>query len=286
MSRAVGGQHVLLAAGGGACGGQVQGGADLPLAAAGAEGLDGEAVAEVEVVGRAMAGRAVGAAGGVNADLVAKHGRAPGLVEGDPEVHFVAQRGEAGGGVVGEVLRRVAGGPAAGVLERLGQVPVVERHGGADAGAEQRVNQAVVVVEALGVLGADPGGKDAGPGERETVGAHAQIAHQRHVLGVAVELVARHVAGMAVLDLAGRAAESVPDARPAAVLARSALDLVAGRRRAPQKAVGKLPVRHRAAPSRNGVLLLPEPDPLYNPGDVPQWENADDPARTPSAPER
>ena len=48
-------------------------------------------------------------------------------------------------GVVGEAPGGVALGPAAALFERLRQVPVVERREGADAGGEQRVDEAAVV---------------------------------------------------------------------------------------------------------------------------------------------
>ena len=51
-------------------------------------------------------------------------------------------------GVLGERVDRLARGPAAAVLERLRQVPVVERDEGLDAVREQLVDEPVVEVEA------------------------------------------------------------------------------------------------------------------------------------------
>ena len=51
-------------------------------------------------------------------------------------------------GVLGEVVRRRPLRPATVVLERLGQVPVVQRHVRVDAGGEQLIDEPVVEVEA------------------------------------------------------------------------------------------------------------------------------------------
>ena len=93
----------------------------------------GEAVPEQQVVGGREAGRAVLPARGVHAGGVAEERRAPRLVERGPDPHPVAERVVHRGGVVGEPVGGVAVGPAARVLQRLRQVPVVERQPGRDA---------------------------------------------------------------------------------------------------------------------------------------------------------
>jgi hypothetical protein len=62
------------------------------------------------------------------------------------------------GGVVGEARHDVARQPAAIVVQRLRQVPVVERRMRLDAGGQQFVEQAVVEREAGLVPGALPSG--------------------------------------------------------------------------------------------------------------------------------
>ena len=69
--------------------------------------------------------------------------------------------------VVGEPGDDVAVRPAAGVLERLRQVPVVEREPGIDPALEQPVDQPVVEVQALGFAGPRPVGLDARPGDEK-----------------------------------------------------------------------------------------------------------------------
>src|SRR4051812_11965302 len=129
--------------------------------------------------------------------------------------------------------------PSAPVTEDLRQVPVVERHQRGDAALEEAVDQALVEVEPGLVDPAGPLGEHAGPGHREAVGLQPEVRHQVEVLLDPVVVVARHVSGVAVADLAGRAAERVPDAGGAAVLGRGPLDLERGGRRAPDEALGE-----------------------------------------------
>ena len=84
------------------------------------------------------------------------------------------QRLEDDGGVVGEALGGVARRPAAGVLEHLGQVPVVERDDRLDAGCEELVDEASVEVQARLVDGARARRQDARPGDAEAIGRQAQ----------------------------------------------------------------------------------------------------------------
>jgi hypothetical protein len=67
---------------------------------------------------------------------VAEERRAPGLVQGGPVPDAVAQPVVHGGGVFGEPLGGVAYRPAAGVLQHLRQVPVVDRDPRLDPVAE------------------------------------------------------------------------------------------------------------------------------------------------------
>src|SRR5690606_4835567 len=150
--------------------------------------------------------------------------------------------------VVGETPGGVAVRPAARVLERLRQVPVVERREGADAGLEQGVGEPAVVVEPLRIRGAAPGRLDARPGDREAVAGESHLLLERDVLGPAVIGVAGAIAGVAVLDPAGRVREAVPDRLALAVGLPRALDLVGRGRGAPAEAVREDELRHHASP--------------------------------------
>ena len=93
-------------------------------------------------------------------------------------------------GIIAERLRRFARSPAADlVLERLRQVPVIERRVGLDALPEQFVDEAVVEVEALGVGLARSFRKHPRPGDREPVGLCADFADQADVFLVAVVVI-------------------------------------------------------------------------------------------------
>lgn len=62
-----------------------------------------------------------------------------GLVDGEPDLDLVAEGVEHDVGEVGEGRGGVHGLPPALLVQGLGQVPVVQRHGGRDAGVHQRV---------------------------------------------------------------------------------------------------------------------------------------------------
>ena len=172
--------------------------------------------------------------GRVQAGGVAEERRAPRLVEGRPHVDPVAERVVHVERVLGEPVGGVAVGPAALLLQRLRQVPVVQRQPRQDAGIEQLVDEPLVEVDALRVERAAVG-THARPRGREAVGLQPHRLHERHVVAVAVVVVARDVAVVAVDDGAGHAAEGVPDRVAAAVLVGGALDLEGGGRRAEEE---------------------------------------------------
>ncbi len=191
------------------------------------------------MVGGADGGGEVGQSGGHRAVEVADPGRAERFVERRPVGDPVAEPGGDGGGVLGEALGGVPYGPAAAVLLGLREVPVVEGRERADPGRQQAVHQPVVEVQA-GLVDPVVGERHhARPGDREPVGAEAEPAHQRDVLGPAVVVVAGGVAGVAAGHPAGGVREGVPDRRGAPVGVRRALDLVGGGGGAPEEVVGQ-----------------------------------------------
>src|SRR5690349_3572921 len=107
---------------------------------------------------------------------------------------------------------------------------MVEADPGFDVGRHDRVDKAVIELQSLFVRPAPSLRKDAGPSGGQTVGADAELAHQRHVLRPAMVMVASDVTVVATQGLAGKVAERIPDRRPAPVLGDGALDLVSGRR--------------------------------------------------------
>ncbi len=183
--------------------------------------------------------------------------RAERLVERGPVLDPVAEAVHDDGGVRGEVLGRLAYGPAAAVLERLGEVPVVERGERGDPRCEESVHQPVVEVETGRVDRAVAARDDPGPGEGEAVRARPHLLDQGDVLGDPVVVVAGDVAGVTAVHLARGVGEGVPDRGRAAVLGHGPLDLVRGGGDAPGE-VGRegAEVVH-GLPFRSGHLTAP-----------------------------
>ena len=211
-------------------------GADPPLlVAASAQRVEDQPVPEQQVVGGHEPGRALAPPGGVHTGGVAEEGRAPRLVQGRPHRDAVAERVVDADGVLGEPVGGVAVGPPARVLQRLRQVPVVERQPGRHVVREQLVDEAVVERQPAR-LDRPAARAHPRPGHREAVRRQPEPLHERDVLGHPAVVVARHVTGVGVLDRAGNSREGVPDGGAAAVLGDRPLDLVRRRRGAPQEA--------------------------------------------------
>ena len=200
---------------------------------------DRVAVGQQQVVCRGHRGGRVGDPGRVHAGRVAQVRRAPRLVERRPPAHAVAERVVDHGRVVHEALHGVAVGPAAGVLQGLGEVPVVERDEGLDAGLQQAVDQPPVEVQAELVHGAGALGQHAWPCDREPVGAEAEVGQQRDVVLEAEVVVRGGCARLSARDAPRLGCEGVPDGRPPAVGVDRALDLVGRRGRTPEEPLGE-----------------------------------------------
>src|SRR6266700_2535939 len=175
-----------------------------------AQGPDGQAVAEQQVVGGGRRGGGVAETGCVVAVPVSVGRDDLGLVQGDPPGDPVAERIGGQGGVFTEPFGRIALRPPPLVLQFLRQVPVVEGGRGRDAVPGELVEQRPVIVQAPLVDGAPAAGLDPRPGDGEAVGGQAQGGEQGHVLGVTMIGVTGDVAGVAAADLAWRVTEGVP----------------------------------------------------------------------------
>jgi hypothetical protein len=215
--------------------------------------LGAAAVRHQQVMGRGEGRLGLDSARRVRPDPVAVVGDDVGLVHGRDVLDAVAEARRHDRCVFDERLDDRALGPPAGVLERLGEIPVVERRVRLDPVREQLVDEPVVEVEAGLVDPARSLREHARPGDREAIGVEPELGHEGHVLAVAVVVVARHVAVLAVRHPAGRVREAVPDARALAVLAARALDLVGGGRRAPHEALRE----HRAHPFTAPSMIPP-----------------------------
>ena len=160
-------------------------------------------------------------------------------------------------GVLGEAGRGVPRRPAAGVLERLRQVPVVQRQPRLDAVREQLVDQAPVEVQARRVgraadRRAAPAATRPRTGTRDSPAASS--GRRRRGSGGSGRTATSPVSPFSTAP--GRLAERVPDGRGAAVLARRALDLVRRGGRTPEEVVRKGECSDVAATSGSRSALI------------------------------
>ena len=195
----------------------------------------GRAMREVRVVRRPQCGRPILASRRVPPDAVPEHRDAPRFVERQPVRHAIAEPIGQDARVLGESADDLAVRPAAGVLERLRQVPVEERQPRHDLPLEQPVDEPVVEFQPLRVGRPAARRLDARPRDAEPIRPEAHRLHEVEIIGQAVVVVAGDVAVRAIGDPAGRVRVGVPDARPATVLVEGTLDLVGGRGGAPGK---------------------------------------------------
>ena len=217
---------------------EVQHQPDLPFSLS-AIRLHGGPVRAQQVVAHARSLEQVAMPGGEPAGQVPAVRHDPRLVDGRPQPDAVVEGAHDDARVLGEPVRDVPVEPAAEIVQGGGEIPVVQRHHGGEPVREQRVDQAVVEVQAARVDRALPGRQNAAPGDAEAVGVEPELAHQRDIVGEAVVLVAGDVARLAPQGTAGGVGKAVPDARARAVGERRALDLIGGRGRPPEEVAGK-----------------------------------------------
>ena len=106
----------------------------------------------------------------VQAQQVTQKRRNVRLVEHNEVLHPVAVAFGHKGRVVGKPVGDITVLPAAFVLERLRQVPMVQAEPGRDARPQKRVDKPVVEVAAFGIGPPAPLGEEAAPGGRKAVG--------------------------------------------------------------------------------------------------------------------
>ena len=158
-----------------------------------------------------------------------------GLIEHRPMLDAVAEALRHDARVIGEFVGDIALEPAALVLQRLRQIPVVEAKPRGDAAGDETVDQTVVEIKAAMLNRARARGQDARPRGREPVGIEAAARQPFDVLDPAMIVVAGNVAVVVVFDEARGVRKRVPDALAAPVLVDRALDLIARGRRTPDE---------------------------------------------------
>src|SRR5258708_12079883 len=73
--------------------------------------------------------------------------RTPWLVQGNPERDSISQGTVDGSSILCKCLRRITSCPTSFVLQRLGQVPVVEGQQGCDTSLQQAIDHAPIVIK-------------------------------------------------------------------------------------------------------------------------------------------
>ena len=193
-----GGRDVLRRIARGILGLEIEHDADLVRPAPSSVALDGGGMREKQVVRGDRRLEQIGVARRVHAVQVASVRDDPGLVQRRPHRHAIPVSPERGLGIVGEPLDDVRVEPAAAIVERGGQIPVIERDVRRDAAREQAVDEPRVEVDALRVHAAAAFGEEPRPPEAEAIGLKAQLAHQLDVAFPAAVVIAGHITRVAV----------------------------------------------------------------------------------------
>src|ERR1700688_2993658 len=149
-------------------------------------------------------------------------------------------------GVITEVLSQVAIRPSANVFERLRKIPMIKRHPRLDISLEHLVDDAIIKVETALINRTLAERHDPRPRERDSRRVQAKVSHQRDVVFVPMVKIASDVAAVAMLNLAGRVRETIPNRLALTVLVPPALNLVGSASRPPQKSLRKSNRRHSA----------------------------------------
>jgi len=167
----------------------------------------------------------VAIAGGMHAEKMAEESDAPGFVDGGGSRQAIAELFGHQRGVVGEPIGDIAVHPAAAILQGRGKIPVIKGGIGFDAPLQHAVDQAVVEIDAGLVDGAGAFGDQARPGKGEAIGVKTAIADQVEIGWPELVVIAGIAAGIAIVHIAGRGGEAVPDALATAI-ALPAFDLI------------------------------------------------------------
>jgi len=161
-------------------------------------------------------------------------------------------------GVLGEDQWNVGIEPPAAIVERRGQIPMIERDVRLNSGGEQCIDQSIVKGEPRGVDAAAAFGQHATPRDAEPIGVQAELAHERDVFRITTVVIAGDVAVLAIRRASRTVREAIPDARPRTVGTRRPLDLIRRGRGTPQK-----PVRKTNGQS-NGLVIFVIPSEARN----------------------
>ena len=155
------------------------------------------------------------------------------LVQGHPILYLVRQGFHHNFGVRCKPIRDLRVLPSALQIQRIRQIPMVQRYHRLNARGFQLPHKALIELNAFLVDFSRAIGQDAGPADREAVAFQPHLFHQGHIFTVAVVVVARLQRALVIFGVAG--VQHIPDARPAAILIPGAFHLCRCRCRTPQK---------------------------------------------------
>jgi len=129
-------------------------------------------------------------------------------------LHAIAERVGHDARVVAKIFGEVAIRPPAGILERLRQIPMIERHPRLDIAREHLVNHAPVKIEPLLINRSLAVRHDPRPRQRNPRRIKPKLSHQPNVIGIAMVKIASHVARIPMLNLPRRVRKPIPDGFP------------------------------------------------------------------------
>ena len=152
------------------------------------------------------------------------------LIHRHKPMHAIRQFTRNISGIIGERPRGIAAFPSTLILQRLRQIPVIQRAEWFYAICKQLIDDAAVKIDSLRIRVSAAIRKDPRPRNRESIAAQPQALHQRDVLLVPVVVVDRYIAGISTSHSSGQMAECIPDGWTATILVNSSLNLVRGRR--------------------------------------------------------
>ena len=150
-------------------------------------------------------------------------------------------------GIFREPFRDLVVHPAAFPFQAGGQVPVIDRHPGADTMLQQAVNQLIIKRNARFIDFSRSFRKNPGPGNGKTVIPDPAVRHQGHVLPEPVIVITGSPAVGMIADRAGLFTKLIPDARGFPIFIPRAFNLKRSSRCAPDKILGK---------AHSGILLF------------------------------
>src|SRR5688500_1615320 len=207
--------------------------------AGGPESLDSRAVRAHEVVRRDGGLEGIGVTRSENTVQISAVGYDPRLVERGPHLDAVTQSVPPCRRVARQPLGDVAIEPAAAVVERFGEVPVVEGRVRSDLRLEQLVDESRIEIDPFPVDLTSTVGEDTPPRDAEAISVETELGHDRDIVLVAPVVVAGDVAGLVEKSVVGCVGEAVPDAAAGAVGGGRSFDLISGSGCSPEEILGE-----------------------------------------------